>query len=329
MFNFYTKEEIDEIIDRTTDKSNYYTKGETKSLLDLTIENYYTKPEVESLVSISLKDYYTISEIDKIIDIVSDMSDYYTKPDIDSIITDLSSTVYTSKEVDQIITRLKDETYTINEVDEIVYKSEEKSYTKSEIDDLVSGISEMTNRCKGLFETATELRKNYPSASTGDWAIVGESVPGIIWKWSETESGKWVNTGKLGGNASVVIPTVTDEFGDSEKKVISQKFFTEEINNHSIKTVDISQIDELNIFPDSLGYYNIIESDVVVGNLMVSCGKDRFSHNIIQYLFGNYNVSDGILNSNNISIGNIIYRIGNPRYPNKEISETSTANWST
>lgn len=50
---------------------------------------------------------------------------------------------------------------------------------------------------KGLFSTEESLKNSYPNPKNGWWAIVGGSIPGIIYR---VENRQWYNTGIMGGN---------------------------------------------------------------------------------------------------------------------------------
>lgn len=56
-------------------------------------------------------------------------------------------------------------------------------------------------RCKGLYASADALRTAWPVPEPGDWAIVGETVPGEIYLCKEP--GVWVATGQAGGGEKV------------------------------------------------------------------------------------------------------------------------------
>lgn len=58
-----------------------------------------------------------------------------------------------------------------------------------------------TSRSKGLFSTDADLKKAYPNPKPGDWAIVGNSIPGPIWECKT--QGIWVATGKTGGGDAI------------------------------------------------------------------------------------------------------------------------------
>ncbi|MBN1799834.1 MAG: hypothetical protein JW822_14750 [Spirochaetales bacterium] len=98
-----------------TDMSDYYTKEEVDGLIDGVLAGlgtYYTKEEVNDLIAelsgneINLNDYYTKAEVDDLLAGSStDLSAYYTKVEVDNLISgsspDLSS-YYTKYEVDNL-----------------------------------------------------------------------------------------------------------------------------------------------------------------------------------------------------------------------------------
>lgn len=53
---------------------------------------------------------------------------------------------------------------------------------------------------KGLFSTEAALRVAFPFPKDGDWAIVGDIIPGPIWRG---DNNRWVNTGEIGGGADI------------------------------------------------------------------------------------------------------------------------------
>lgn len=53
---------------------------------------------------------------------------------------------------------------------------------------------------KGLFSTETDLKIAFPTPKDGDWAIVGDIIPGPIWRG---DNNVWINTGEIGGGADI------------------------------------------------------------------------------------------------------------------------------
>lgn len=61
--------------------------------------------------------------------------------------------------------------------------------------------------CKGLFSSVEKLNSEYPKPHNGWWALVGDTIPAAIY---EADFGKWVATGKTGGNPIAEIDRVND-----------------------------------------------------------------------------------------------------------------------
>ena len=58
-----------------------------------------------------------------------------------------------------------------------------------------------STRAKGLFDSENSLKVKWPSPQVGDWAIVGNTVPGTIYLCNT--AGIWTNTGQTGGGGEV------------------------------------------------------------------------------------------------------------------------------
>lgn len=71
----------------------------------------------------------------------------------------------------------------------------------SKISTAIDSVSLSATKNKGLFPTVEELKSKYPNPSPGDWAVVGDSIPGKIYR-CET-AGSWMDTGKTGGGGNV------------------------------------------------------------------------------------------------------------------------------
>ena len=56
-------------------------------------------------------------------------------------------------------------------------------------------------RGKGLFPTLESLKAAIPSPIVGDWAIVGDTIPGPIYQCKT--KGEWSPTGATGGAGSI------------------------------------------------------------------------------------------------------------------------------
>lgn len=71
------------------------------------------------------------------------------------------------------------------------------SKTSTEIDK----VKQNSVRNKGLFSTEEALHAAVPSPVVGDWAVVGDTIPGPIYDCKI--KGKWSPTGTTGGGGSV------------------------------------------------------------------------------------------------------------------------------
>lgn len=71
------------------------------------------------------------------------------------------------------------------------------SKTSTEIDK----VKQNSIRNKGLFPTLESLKAAVPSPVVGDWAVVGNTIPGPIYQCKT--KGTWSATGTTGGGGSV------------------------------------------------------------------------------------------------------------------------------
>lgn len=65
--------------------------------------------------------------------------------------------------------------------------------------------------CMGLFGTEESLNKSYPHPRDGWYAYVGDSLPADIYR---CEAGKWVRTGKQGGEPNLGIDRIEEEISN-------------------------------------------------------------------------------------------------------------------
>lgn len=65
----------------------------------------------------------------------------------------------------------------------------------------VEKVKNSTTKAKGLFSTYDFLKKSCPSPKIGDWAIVGNTIPGEIYECKT--AGEWEPTGQTGGGGEV------------------------------------------------------------------------------------------------------------------------------
>lgn len=67
----------------------------------------------------------------------------------------------------------------------------------------VEKVKQNAIRNKGLFSTEEALHAAVPSPVVGDWAVVGDTIPGPIYGCKI--KGKWSPTGTTGGGGSVAL----------------------------------------------------------------------------------------------------------------------------
>lgn len=157
--NFYSKSQIDDIVDNIdvedVDLSAYYTKVEVDNKIanvkpDLT--DYYTKEEVNDIVDnivvgedVDLTNYYTKTEVDnKIKNVTVDLTGYYTKEEVNDII----SGIEVGGDVDLSNYYKKTETYNRTEIDNKISNVEvdlSSYYTKTEVNAIVGDIDSILN----------------------------------------------------------------------------------------------------------------------------------------------------------------------------------------
>ena len=65
----------------------------------------------------------------------------------------------------------------------------------------LSKVKQATSKSKGLYATLDELKKAVPSPQVGDWAVVGTTIPGPIYKCAT--KGVWTATGQTGGGQPI------------------------------------------------------------------------------------------------------------------------------
>lgn len=65
----------------------------------------------------------------------------------------------------------------------------------------VEKVKQNSVRNKGLFSTVEALQAAVPSPVVGDWAVVGDTIPGPIYQCKT--KGTWSATGTTGGGGSV------------------------------------------------------------------------------------------------------------------------------
>lgn len=65
----------------------------------------------------------------------------------------------------------------------------------------VEKVKQNAIRNKGLFSTVEALQAAVPSPVVGDWAVVGDTIPGPLYQCKTR--GVWSDTGTTGGDGSV------------------------------------------------------------------------------------------------------------------------------
>jgi hypothetical protein len=159
--NFYTKDEIVEMLKSYYLKTETYSKTEVDDALALKADkaDTYTKDEtvtqINTLVGETLEDYYTKSAADNVFATISnlnlkaDKSAVYTTTEMDSFLADKANAadVYTKDGVNTLLSGKADAatTYNKDEVDNLITTSSEKhylkseTYTQSEVNNLLDG----------------------------------------------------------------------------------------------------------------------------------------------------------------------------------------------
>lgn len=74
-----------------------------------------------------------------------------------------------------------------------------RNFQSLEID--VTAAKNASVRAKGLFPTLTDLKSAVPSPVKGDWAVVGDTIPGLVYECRT--NGTWTSTGQQGGGGDI------------------------------------------------------------------------------------------------------------------------------
>lgn len=77
----------------------------------------------------------------------------------------------------------------------------ERGITSGAVYEEIRKLRESTVAGKGLFATEGDLKSKWPSPQVGDWAIVGNTVPGTVYQCKT--AGTWSNTGQQGGGGDL------------------------------------------------------------------------------------------------------------------------------
>lgn len=210
-------------------------------------------------------------------------------------------------------------------------------YTDREINDLLSYINGMYGGVNGFAED-TNFQPTYPEDVAATVIGIGPGTFSNMLDENGTpitvDSESVVIFFKAEGSTywkyKTVIPTVVrnevaEEFGGSSTKVISQKFFTEQMSGTVGGAIDITDVAVLDGYGDATknGLYALKKGGAFAGNLLVSGDIDATL--IYQFIFGGYSVEDGNLISG--ERGGIVYRIKNVASLTSEINRGSWSNW--
>ena len=90
---------------------------------------------------------------------------------------------------------------TINNTDKWGSTAARLNENFSKVSTEVDKVKNSTTRNKGLFASLSELKATYPSPAKGDWAVVGNTIPGQIYRCNTT--GSWTATGETGGGGEI------------------------------------------------------------------------------------------------------------------------------
>lgn len=71
----------------------------------------------------------------------------------------------------------------------------------SKISSEVEKTKYLTSKNKGLYPTLSDLQSAYSSPQVGDWAVVGNTIPGPIYRCDT--AGTWSPTGEEGGGGDI------------------------------------------------------------------------------------------------------------------------------
>lgn len=122
---------------------------------------------------------------------------------------------------------------------------------------------------------------------------------------------------------------VKSEFGNSDKAAVSQKFFTDMIQNISSGAIDISEgllvLDQYNL-PEKCGWYILTLNSFPTYHMLVT--SDDMNYTITQFLYGNPTIKDGTISGylgDRTTILTRTYNINAPNIP--DIPKGSWGKW--
>lgn len=110
-----------------------------------------------------------------------------------------------------------------------------------------------STRNKGLFPTEEDLKKAVPTPIVGDWAVVGNTIPGTVYQCKT--AGTWTNTGQQGGGGEVDLTGYTKEtdftpFKEQTETDITSIKQTQTSQGKSIDTLSTEQTNQGNKLTD-------------------------------------------------------------------------------
>lgn len=212
--------------------------------------------------------------------------------------------------------------------------SDALDYTDREVNDLLSYINGIHGGVNGFADT-TEFQPNYPveSAATvigvgpgtfknmldeeGNPITVDSQVVVIFFKASGHTHWKYKTV-----LPNIVTNEVVSEFGSSESKTISQRFFTDKLKGVVGGAVEFTDLDAYDSFSKS-GLYTIKKDGASVGTLFVN--GDLNISIVQQFILGGFSVVDGNLVATESS--GIVYRTKNISSINSEVDRGSWSPW--
>lgn len=175
-----------------------------------------------------------------------------------------------------------------------------------------------STRNKGLFTSESELKSAIPSPVKGDWAVVGNSIPGTVYRC--TTNGTWTNTGQQGGGGDVDLTGYTkktdfDTFKTNSESDISelQNVQTEQgAALFTLQETQQTQDNKLATLEANTGYETCSTAAVTADKIVNKAGFVLSTGCRLLIRMENVNsASDTTLNVNNTGAKTLYYN-GNP-----------------
>ena len=217
IMKYNLSQELQDEINNKLSSGNVYTKQEIDDIIDRLINNGYTKEEVNNMINETLGDInniYTKEELDNIINGLID-SNGYSKQEVDTLINNVKTSIpdsYTKDEVDNMVTNVTTNGYTKNEVNDLINNAVNNipdSYTKEEVDNLISNVTDTIpdsytkEEVDTLLDSVDGDMKTEKYDASGDGIVdVAETLKDmtvsldILNKLSESDSGNLQYDGK-------------------------------------------------------------------------------------------------------------------------------------